>query len=132
MNIQDDGVIRIIFENIRQFTDLFYRTIKTNSRKNLAGLALLLVNLETECKRLKVAPPTCFSLSGKYSYVLYYADSLQDRQSWPQSGKYKILSLRFPSSKRLFYGTLQAPISSKLMKRGSLIKTKKKSSSKFC
>jgi len=71
MNIQDDGVIRIIFGNIRKFTDLFYRTVKTNSRKNLAGLALFLVKLETACKRLKVAPPTCYSLSGKTDRKLY-------------------------------------------------------------
>lgn len=70
MNIQDDEVIQIIFRNIRKFTDLFYRTLKTNSRKNLAGLASLLVSLENACKRLKVAPPTCYSLSGKTDRIL--------------------------------------------------------------
>ncbi|CBY22385.1 unnamed protein product [Oikopleura dioica] len=76
MNIQDDGVIRIIFGNIRKFTDLFYRTVKTNSRKNLAGLALFLVKLETACKRLKVAPPTCYSLSG--STIMAAIKEMQD------------------------------------------------------
>jgi len=76
MNIQDDEVIQIIFRNIRKFTDIFYRTLKTNTRKNLAGLALLLVSLETACKRLKVAPPTCFSLSG--STILAAIKEMQD------------------------------------------------------